>query len=172
MSSGNSVSLPALPAAYLGVGQGGVYDAPCLVRTVLGSCVSVTFFAPADGLAAIFHALLPRAEKYREASTVATCFKYVDTAIIAIFDDLRLRGVSRNRIETKVFGGAGLMQGRGFEVGRRNVESAFATLDRLGMRVNASSVGGTMGRTLIFRTDTGEAFVKRINSPLLPAIQK
>lgn len=166
------MSSAALATAYLGVGQGGVFDEPCLVRTVLGSCVSVTFFAPSDGLAAIFHALLPRAEDHREVTTPATCFKYVDTAIIAVFDEFRLRGVAKNRIETKVFGGAGLMKGKGFEVGRRNVESAFATLDRLGMRVSASSVGGTMGRKLVFRTDTGEAFVKRINSPLLAAARE
>lgn len=172
MSNDGSLSSVCLPTAYLGVSQGGVYDEPCLVRTVLGSCVSVTFFAPTARLAAIFHALLPKAEDHREVTTAMTCFKYVDTAIIAIFDEFSRRDIPRNRIETKVFGGAGLMQGKGFEVGRRNVESAFFTLDRLGVRVSASSVGGTMGRKLVFRTDTGEAFVKRINSPLLPTIQE
>ena len=49
----NSMNLPTqaldgledareLPHDYLLVGQGGIYSAPTLVQTVLGSCVSVT----------------------------------------------------------------------------------------------------------------------------------
>ncbi len=151
-----------LPTVFLSVCEGAVFVEPCAVRTVLGSCVSVTFFVPGEGLAAIFHALLPREEEHKPDRTLGHAFRFVDRSIRTLLDELLARGANRRRIEAKVFGGASIMPGKGFDVGRRNIETAYDILSSSGLRVTASSVGGTLGRKLVFRTDTGEVFVKQI----------
>lgn len=150
--------------AFLNVAQGGLYENPTMAHTVLGSCVSVTFFVPSRGLAGIFHALLPRAEDYRLHDPEVTPYKFVDTAIQNITARLFHRGVSRNEIECKVFGGASAMFAAEISVGRRNVETAFVTLAELGLRVAASNVGGDRGRKIVFATSTGEIFVRMLNN--------
>lgn len=149
---------------FLSVCEGGLHTEPCAVRTVLGSCVSVTFFVPGAGLAAIFHALLPRQDEHRSGKVGDGIFRFVDSSIHALYDQLIHRGADRRRIEAKVFGGASIMPGKGFDVGRRNIEAAFEVLTQKGLRVTASSVGGTCGRKLVFRTDTGEVFVKQLGN--------
>lgn len=155
---------PGHELAFLNVAQGGLYDRPTVAHTVLGSCVAVTFYAPRHGLAAIFHALLPRSGEYRLHAPEATPYKFVDTAITALVHRLTYRGVGTSDIECKVFGGASALFAEEMSVGRRNVETAFATLANLGLRVAASNVGGERGRKIIFSTSTGEIFVRLLNS--------
>ncbi len=157
-----------LPNVFLSVCEGGVFDEACTIRTVLGSCVSVTFFVPGLGLSAIFHALLPREDEHRPSRAENQHYRFVDASIRSLYGQLLARGVERRRIETKVFGGASIMPGKGFDVGRRNIETAFEVLAQTGLRISASSVGGTLGRKLVFRTDTGEVFVKQITKTIMP----
>lgn len=149
---------------FLNVAQGGVFDRPTVAHTVLGSCVSVTFFAPRHGLSAIFHALLPRSAEYRLHTPDATPYKFVDTAITTLVQRLGHRGVRPCDIECKVFGGSSALFAEEISVGRRNVETAFATLAELGLRVAASNVGGERGRKIVFASSTGEIFVRLLNN--------
>ena len=155
---------PDHQTAFLNVAQGILVNKPTLAHTVLGSCVSVTFFAPRQGLSAIFHALLPRAADYRLHSPGDTPYKFVDTAIVTLVHRLEHRGVRLGDIECKVFGGASALFAEDMSVGRRNVETAFATLADLGLRVAASNVGGERGRKIVFSSSTGEIFVRLLNN--------
>ena len=74
------------------------------------------------------------------------------------------RGVACSEIECKVFGGASALFAEEISVGRKNVETAFATLSELGLRVAASNVGGVAGRKIVFSTSTGEIFVRMLNN--------
>lgn len=150
--------------AFLNVAQGILVDCPTMAHTVLGSCVSVTFFAPRHGLAAIFHALLPRSAEYRLHDPADSPYKFVDTAINLLVARFTRRGVKLSHIECKVFGGASALFAEEMSVGRRNVETAFATLSDLGLRVAASNVGGEAGRKIVFSSSTGEIFVKLLNN--------
>jgi len=154
---------PDHASAFLNVAQGGVYNRPTLAHTVLGSCVSVTFYVPARGLSGIFHALLPKATEYRLHVPEATPYKFVDTAIASIVQRLLRRGAALTEIECKVFGGSSALFAAERSVGRRNVETAFAVLDSLGLRVAASNVGGERGRKIVFASGTGEIFVRLLN---------
>lgn len=150
---------------FLNVSQGGLYEIPTMAHTVLGSCVSVTFFAPSRRVAGIFHALLPRVGEYRLHDTEPSPYKFVDSAIRTLWARLERRGITRYEVECKVFGGASALFAEEMSVGRRNVETAFATLSELGLRVAASNVGGERGRKIVFATGTGEIFVKFLNNP-------
>lgn len=151
---------------FLNVAEGGLYETPTMAHTVLGSCVSVTFFVPSRGLAGIFHALLPRAEEYRLHDPLPSPYKFVDSAIQTMVTRLFRRGVARHEIECKVFGGASALFADEISVGRRNVETAFTTLAELGLRVAASNVGGERGRKIVFASGSGEIFVRMLNNGL------
>lgn len=151
-----------LPHHYLLVGQGGLYKKPTLIQTVLGSCVSVTMYASKQQWGAIFHALLPRRQEHFRHAQPGDQFRYVDSAVQALLREFREGGVDPGELECKVFGGAApLTRGSSCSAGGRNVDAALETLAAAGIRVTASSLGGTEGRKLFFRTDTGLVLQKR-----------
>lgn len=157
-------SHPGVDQVYLLVAQGGLYDRPTLVQTVLGSCVSVVFFSREHLLGGIFHALLPTAAAYETVLPPQNPFRYVDSSIDALAARLARRGVAASEVECKVFGGASaLFQGEA-GVGELNVRAAFESLARHRFRVAASHVGGEKGRKLVFLSHTGEVFVKLLGS--------
>lgn len=151
---------PDLDSVYLLVAQGGVYERPTMVQTVLGSCVSVVFYSRDCGFGGLFHALLPRSADYEKVLLPGNRFRYVDAAVDALAGALTRRGADLSEVECKVFGGAGaLFQGES-GVGQKNVLAAYEALARHRLRVTASHVGGDRGRKLVFFSHTGEVFVK------------
>lgn len=151
---------PGVSLRQLGVGDAVVSQRPLAVSTVLGSCVAVTFHCPVSGWGAMFHALMPQCDCVAPAPRD---YKFVDDAIRRLARGLLRQGVRRADLVCKVFGGANAMFAEQFGVGRRNVLTAFETLESERLRVAVSDVGGDRGRKLLFFTHTGEVFVKRLN---------
>ena len=150
---------PPCPAesAHLGVGEGGFYTDPTLVRTVLGSCVAVTFHSPERKMGGIFHALLPSWKEYEDAPpTGLTVYRYADSAIEHLIAEFAKHGVAPRKLVAKIYGGANALFDAKISVAGRNVKVAMETLAKSGVRVSASSVGGAKSRKLVFRSDTGE----------------
>jgi chemotaxis protein CheD len=142
---------------------------PSQVTTVLGSCVSATFFDPESKCGGIFHALLPCMDAYCKKSERGgePPWRYVDTAVEAATDKFLRMGASSKDLQIKVFGGAEVLipQEKCLEntsVGRQNIKAAFDAVQRLGLRVLASDVGGNRGRKIVFLTHTGEVLLKRL----------
>ena len=50
----------ALPEVYLQPGESYLARKPTIIRTILGSCVGVTFWSARLGIGALCHAQLPR----------------------------------------------------------------------------------------------------------------
>lgn len=153
---------PDIAMRYIFVGEGGVFAVPTAVSTVLGSCVSVTFHCPRQRIGAVFHALLPRKVDYERDAPSIQNYRYVDTAVAAICDKLARKGVRRQDIECKIFGGSSAMFQHEISVGPKNVQAAFETLASFPLRITATNVGGNQGRKLLFITHTGEVFVKQL----------
>jgi chemotaxis protein CheD len=153
---------PQSACHYLMVGDGGIWRKPSAVQTVLGSCVSVTFHVPRLHLGATFHALLPERERYDRSRPDDPPFKYVDAAVDAVCARLFRNGLKPADIECKVFGGANATFRGEFATGRMNVEAAFKALARHHLRAKSADVGGDRGRKLLFLTDTGEVFIRRL----------
>lgn len=147
------------------VGQGGIFFAPTRVQTVLGSCVSVTMHCPTRRWGAIFHALLPMADRYFAQRTPGDHFRYVDSAVKILLVEFERHGVIRSELEFKVFGGASPLGMLGDAAGGLlNVRAAMDTLGEYGLQVSASSVGGRTGRKIVFLTDTGLVLQKKLGS--------
>ena len=130
-----------------------VDSAPCIVSTVLGSCVSVCFYDPVLGQGAINHYILP----HWNGQDLAT-MKYGNLAIIRILAELLALGSKYENIEARVFGGAEVLAKTptNFNIGKRNAKIAFEILNEFRIPVILSDTGGNKGRKINFNTLTGE----------------
>jgi chemotaxis protein CheD len=150
-----------LEKIYLKPGELVIAEEPVMVTTVLGSCISVTMFHPGTGAATICHGMLPSGGK-------SNSFKYVDSSVrhmVSFFDRLK---ISREELQVKLFGGADMFSCtqqsvRSLTVGWQNITVANRCLEEYGLMPTASDVGGKKGRKLIFKTDSGVVFIKKMS---------
>lgn len=159
---------PEMPSVYLRPGEVHLASRPTVIQTVLGSCVSVTFYNARMSVAAICHALLPRC---KEGSVChehgEVCFRYVDCSVVKMLEEFERLGIPQKEIEAKIFGGANMFQAvsstvESSLVGNQNIEMALNLLEGAGICVTTSDIGGRQGRKLFFYSHTGEVFVKRL----------
>jgi len=158
---------PTLPEIYLRPGELFLAHEPTIIRTILGSCVGVTFWSEKLGVGALCHAMLPRVPKLSSTSpTLADGRGYVDFCIFDLarqFDDL---GARRSEIQVKLFGGADVLAlettAAKPTVGKLNCEAAVEVLQSEGYDVAASSLGGTVGCKILFHTGSGEVLLRRL----------
>ncbi len=147
---------------------------PAILKTLLGSCVGVTFWSPRLTIGALCHGILPRCPKGVEG---AEGYRYVDFAICDLARKFELCGVLSGEVQVKVFGGADVLPVetaalRKETVGRQNWQTALEVLEKEKFIVTASDLGGTTGRTIQFHTGTGEVLLRRLaRLPLLPVQQ-
>lgn len=152
-------SLPA--KIYLKPGELVTTEETLLVTTVLGSCISVTMFHRESQVAAICHGMLPSSEK-------EDSFKYVETSMRYMMKYFDWWKIPRAEIQVKLFGGAEMFSTtqpgvRNLTVGWQNISAARRCLLEYGLVLIASDVGGRMGRKLIFKTDTGIVYIKKLS---------
>jgi chemotaxis protein CheD len=143
-------------------------DSPSIVKTVLGSCVSVTLFNRRLKVGAICHALLPHCKKMTECKGECTDgFKYVDCSIRCMLGKFRSLGISHRETEVKLFGGAHMFIARAGDretVGAQNIVTALRILREERLNLCTSDTGGSQGRKIFFYTHTGEIFLKRLGT--------
>jgi chemotaxis protein CheD len=137
------------------------------MRTLLGSCVGITFSVPRLGIGALCHAMLPSYQGKSPANTsLAAGRRYVDFTIRDLARQFDARGVPRSEVQVKVFGGADVLtvthEASRPTVGRQNCEAAMRVLHDEGFDVVASSLGGTSGVHIQFHTGTGEVLLRRL----------
>lgn len=127
------------------------------IETILGSCVAVCLYDPILKCGGMNHYMLPSWNGEDTASP-----KYGDIAIDMLLDKLTQLGSRKETLIAKVFGGAN-KYGRkhnAFNIGEKNIQVALYTLEKLGITVAASNLGGIHGRKLIFHTRSGLVFMK------------
>ena len=153
---------------YVQPGESHLVRGPAVMRTVLGSCVGVTFWHPKMGVAALCHPMLPRfPEKKTDGHSLASARRYVDFAIRDLARQFDALGARRREVVVKLFGGADVLRVQGHEsrptVGRLNRERALEILESEGFRVTASRLGGPCGFHIDFYTVTGEVLLRRLD---------
>lgn len=140
---------------------------PTIIKTVLGSCVSVCLWDQVLKIGGINHFMLPFWNGEGLPSP-----KYGNIAIEKLFEKMMAAGCKLSGIKAKVFGGSDNLDHHYnyFKIGSRNVETAKNSLSDLNIPIVASSVGGTIGRNIQFNTYTGEVFMKYIQKDLFNEI--
>ena len=157
-----------LPVVYLKPAEMYMASSPSIVKTVLGSCVSVTLFNHRLKVGVICHGLLPYCrEKSACKGECTLCFKYVDCSIRHMVGQFRSLGIGHREIEVKLFGGADMFIARAGEretVGAQNVVAALSIIAKEHLNLCKSDTGGNQGRRIYFYTHTGEIFLKRLGT--------
>jgi chemotaxis protein CheD len=151
-------------------------QSPSILRTILGSCISLTFFSSRLGAGAMCHSIFPRLPKNGPAGfNPWDEHRYVDASIRYLARRFESLGAHRSELQIKVFGGADVLSitrvdGCRPTVGRMNCVAAAEVLAEEGFTIVASDVGGTRGRKIQFDTSTGEVLVQRLNNSLQSAL--
>jgi len=158
-----------LSIIYLKPGEICLAEKPTLVKTVLGSCVSVTICNKRLGIGAICHATLPEFNKNKDDDNN---FKYVDYSVIYMVNMFKSYGSTPKELDVKVFGGSDMFITRNLSskkatVGTQNVIKAIDIIKKEGLIISSSEVGGTRGRKIYFYTGTGEVLLKFIRKDVM-----
>jgi chemotaxis protein CheD len=126
----------------------------CKITTVLGSCISVCLYDTKLKIGGINHYMLPLWNGEGLASP-----KYGNIAMEKLLQKILSVSYSKANIIAKVFGGANQSFGI-MDIGGRNTQFAFDFLETENIPVVAQSVGGNIGRKIIFDSFNGEVLMK------------
>ena len=160
--------LPGLRDIFLQPGHYAVCDAGSRIRTVLGSCVSMTLWSPARAVGAMSHCLLPtRRRTSRAPQEHALDARYADEALRLMLQDLELRGVPAAQCCAKIFGGGDMFPSQkgnwNDSVGHRNGEAARELLSMHGIQVASEHLFGEGHRQVVFEVATGDVWVRQMS---------
>ncbi len=163
VSRAQAASMPALEgrqSAYLLPGQLHVSAEPCQIRTILGSCVAICLWDQEERVGGMNHFLLPSSREDKPAS-----LRFADVATRTLVEKLQRIGCHTQRLQAKIFGGSSMFQGQNryaISLGARNVAVALDLLRDAGISVAVQETGGTQGRRIVFNTDNGTVWSRRI----------
>jgi chemotaxis protein CheD len=158
-----------LPEIYLQPGEMFLARDPTMIRTLLGSCVGVSFWSRRLGIGALCHALLPHCPEGCALDVMPELgYRYVDFAIRDIARQFDSLGAQRPEVQVKLFGGADVLLGGSGQavratVGSLNCETALEVLRTEGFQITASSLRGKAGLNIHFNTGNGEIRLCRLN---------
>lgn len=139
-------------------------DCDTRIRTVLGSCVSLTFWHPALLVGGMCHYMLPnRSHERRSASAAGLDGRYADEAIAMLTKEIDAVGVPHREYQVKLFGGGNMFPDRSnpvSHVGLKNVATARKLVVKHGFNCVAEHLGGDGHRKVIFDVWSGHVWVK------------
>jgi chemotaxis protein CheD len=151
---------PRRRGAFLQPGQVAAFAHPAALTTILGSCVSVCLWDARRGQGGMNHFLLPD-----WAGELDSSARYGDVAVEQLLGKLAALGSPAKDLQAKLFGGACVLEPfreRKRHLGLQNVDAAKRILAEARIEIVAEDTGGDRGRKLVFNTDDGSAFVRRL----------
>lgn len=143
---------------------------PVVVRTLLGSCVSVALWNPERQLGGMCHCVLPtRSQSYGPLDG-----NHCEGALQLFLRELRRTATQAGQYRVYLMGGArmslGLRNANRVSVGERNVETCRTLLRQAGFNISSEHVGASGPRRIEFNLGNGTIEVLHANrSILLPA---
>jgi chemotaxis protein CheD len=145
-------------------GEYAVGDSRCRMRTVLGSCVSITLWHPIYRVGAMSHFMLARRDRPRQGASLDA--RYGDEALLLMLGELHRADMAISQFEAKIFGGGDMFPGqraaKGRRVGQANGEAARELLLAHRIPVHSESLFGVGHRQIVFDVATGDVWVRQI----------
>ncbi len=144
---------------------------PAIIHTVLGSCVAACLFDFRNLIGGMNHILLP-GKAYLKHFDVSA--RYGVNAMDLLINRMMRLGADRKSLQAKVFGGAHVLPSISRENGVGEKISAFVMefMQMENIRLINSDTGGTESRKVLYYTDTGDAYVKKLPSLHLQKIAR
>ena len=131
-----------------------------LMTYSLGSCIAVCMYDPSLCVGGMLHYQLPDS-KLDSAKAKDKPFMFADTGIKVLIDMLMSLGVSKNRIRTKIAGGAAMETGpKGFDIGKRNHLAIRKLMWQNGLMISAEDVGGFSPRNMYMDIADGSIMIR------------
>ncbi len=142
---------------FIHVGEIHVGVKPTEISTILGSCIAVCLYDKVEQISGMNHYLVPLWNENGLQSP-----KYGNISIPKLIENMLNIGCKINNIEAKIFGGGNVIEVKQEEmmIGRKNILIAKEILQEYGIPITAQDVGGTRGRRILMRSDTGKVFLK------------
>jgi chemotaxis protein CheD len=146
---------------FLAPGEFYFGDRTTRIRTLLGSCVSISLWHPRLLIGGMCHYLMPGAHPN---PTEPLSGRYAEDAIALFLHEVRAAGTAPQEYVAKVFGG-----GRQFpkwstasqsNLPDRNIEVGLALLHQHDIAVAATHLGGNGNRQVIFDIWSGNVWLK------------
>lgn len=133
----------------------------------LGSCVGIAIRDPGTGIGGLAHIMLPDSTEIRNNENR---YKFADTGIADMVDEIVKQGAVRSRLVAKIAGGAqmfayGSAKSDMIRVGERNVQASKKALEKLKIPLLAEDVGEAYGRTVVFYPETGVFVIRSVGKP-------
>ncbi len=129
----------------------------------LGSCVGICLYDTMSKISGMAHIMLPSSNQIKNNSNLA---KFADTGIVKLLEDMLAMGAKRNRIVSKIAGGAQMFNFNDasdiMRIGARNVVATKEILSSLNIPILAEDTGGNYGRTIELYSETGMLLIKTI----------
>lgn len=139
--------------------------AASLITHALGSCVGVTAYDRRQRIGGLLHILLPESSLDPEEAARSP-YKYADTGIARLFEEMGRAGADRRRLEVRLIGGAQMLNDEQmFNIGHRNVLAARKLLWKMGCFLKGEETGGAVSRTVRLEVATGEVWIRRQGQP-------
>lgn len=149
------------------------------VRTLLGSCVSITLWHPRLKVGGMCHYLLPRRGTCGIA-IAAPAGNYAEGAMELFLRELHNNGTRPCDYIVKLFGGGCMfvdskdtqrpysdvaaLRTDVREISSRNVAAGRELLAKHGFKLSAENTGGTGSRVLVFELWSGDVWIRRGNA--------
>lgn len=160
------MTIPINPAAidiFLQPGEVYFGDRDTRIRTVLGSCVSITLWHPRLLLGGMCHYMLPgrngEAAGQRDG-------RYADEALDLLVDEMRATGTQPRDYQAKIFGGGRMFSfaaGNGaLDIGNRNIEAGRRLLRHYGLEPASEHLAGIGHRSIVFDVASGDVWVRHM----------
>lgn len=132
-----------------------------LLRTILGSCVAVTLWHPATGMAAMCHYVLATRPGHQHKAPRDCDGRYGEDALQFLYTAMQSHDPHASHYQIGLFGGATLARHReGFRVGASNISLAEQCLQGWGWRIRQIDIAGHGGRMLQLDTTSGAIHVR------------
>jgi chemotaxis protein CheD len=159
LASADLIDIFLQPAEYF------VGDEGYRIRTLLGSCVSITLWHPGRKIGAMSHFLLPSRAPTDDAVRTLDA-RYGEEAMSLMLQELRNVDVRPTQCIGKIFGGGNMFprQARreSLNVGQRNGEAARSLLRLHGVQIASESLFGMGHRQIIFDIGNGDVWARQI----------
>jgi len=139
---------------------GYIYTSPdkVVIRTVLGSCVAVCLWDRDHAVGGMNHYLYPLTKDKNKATA-----QYGNVSTLMLIKLMKEMGCRTEAMVAQVFGGATHKLNSKAAVGDKNVAIARKILKKFDIPIISEDVGGTMGRKIVFDTESGEVAVLKVH---------
>jgi chemotaxis protein CheD len=139
------------------------------LSTVLGSCVALCLFDPEAQLGGMNHFLL--AEPPANAAATGKVDEYYGTYLMELLVNQMLdKGARKARLKAHLYGGANVNRTM-MRIGSANAEFARDFVQREGIELVRSMLGGSVARRVDFRPALGQVRCRSVEDRFAPPVQ-